>query len=120
VSRPSDLCFDLIERHVDDLITVDDHMATAAVALPLERAKYLVEPSGAVGVAALLNSLIPNEGRTVAVLSGGNIDLLLLDSVIRQASKLGAGSAPLLQRCQMSRDILRRCSQVSGARVAMC
>ncbi|MFV1999135.1 MAG: threonine ammonia-lyase [Acidimicrobiia bacterium] len=83
VSRPSDLCFDLIERYVDDLIAVDDRMATAAVALLLERTKYLVEPSGAVGVAALLNGLIPDRGRTVAVLSGGNIDLLLLDSVIR-------------------------------------
>jgi len=87
VSRPSDMCFDLIERYVDDLITVDDHMATAAVALLLERAKYLVEPSGAVGVAALLNGLVPAGGRTVAVLSGGNIDLLLLDSVIRHGLK---------------------------------
>ena len=83
VSRPSPMCFDLIERFVDDLITVEDGMTTEAVALLLERAKYLVEPSGAVGIAAILNGLIPATGRTVTVLSGGNIDLLLLDGVVR-------------------------------------
>ncbi len=83
VSRPSQVCFDLIERYVDDLITVDDHATTHAVALILERAKYLVEPSGAVGVAAMLQGLVPRDGRTVAVLSGGNVDLLLLDGVLR-------------------------------------
>lgn len=83
VSRPSQLCFELIERYVDELITVDDHATTRAVALILERAKYLVEPSGAVGVAAILAGLIPEGGRTITVLSGGNVDLLLLDGVVR-------------------------------------
>ncbi len=83
VSRPSAMCFDMIERYVDELVAVNDRMTTAAVALLLERAKFLVEPSGAVGVAALLNDLVPFPGRTVIVLSGGNIDLLLLDGVVR-------------------------------------
>ncbi|MDJ0791843.1 MAG: threonine ammonia-lyase [Acidimicrobiia bacterium] len=83
VSRPSDLCFQIIEDAVDDLIAVDDDITTEAVALLLERAKYLVEPSGAVGVAALMHGLIDDPGRTVIVLSGGNIDLLVLDSVVR-------------------------------------
>jgi threonine dehydratase len=89
VSRPSELCFSIIEDLVDDLITVNDDQTTEAVALLLERAKYLVEPSGAVGVAALLNGLIDGGGRTVSVLSGGNVDLLLLDGVIRH----GLGTA---------------------------
>jgi threonine dehydratase len=89
VSRPSELCFSIIEDLVDDLITVNDDQITEAVALLLERAKYLVEPAGAVGVAALLNGLVPNGGKTVAVLSGGNVDLLLLDEVIRH----GLGTA---------------------------
>ena len=83
VSRPSSLCFEIIERLVDDLITVEDAQATEAVALLLERAKYLVEPSGAVGVAAMLHGLVPDSGRTAVVLSGGNVDLLLLDDVVR-------------------------------------
>lgn len=83
VSRPSDLCFGIIEELVDELIAVDDHITTEAVALLLERAKYLVEPSGAVGVAAIMHGLVDDPGRTVVILSGGNVDLLLLDGVIR-------------------------------------
>ena len=83
VSRPCELCFGIIESHVDELVVVDDAQAMEAVALLLERAKYLVEPSGAVGVAALLHGVVEAEGPTVAVLSGGNIDLLLLDDVVR-------------------------------------
>ncbi|MGI9666601.1 MAG: threonine ammonia-lyase [Acidimicrobiia bacterium] len=83
VSRPSELCFDIIEDVVDDLVVVDDHIATEAVALLLERAKYLVEPSGAVGLAALIHNKITPKGRTAIVLSGGNIDLLLLGGVVR-------------------------------------
>lgn len=83
VSRPSELCFSLIEEYVDDLVVVDDRLATEAVALLLERAKYLVEPSGAVGLAALIHDTAKPKGRTAVVLSGGNIDLLLLGGVVR-------------------------------------
>ncbi len=83
VSRPSDLCFAMIEEHVDELVAVDDDLTTEAVALLLERAKYLVEPSGAVGLAALLHGKVSAAGRTAVVLSGGNIDLLLLGGVVR-------------------------------------
>jgi threonine dehydratase len=83
VSRPAQICFEAIEEHVDDLVAVSDAQITESVALLLERAKYLVEPSGAAAVAAILNGVAPCRGRTVAVLSGGNVDLLLLDSVVR-------------------------------------
>ncbi len=83
VSRPSDLCFGIIEELVDDLVVVEDAQAMEAVTLLLERAKYLVEPSGAVGVAAILHGTIDPEGTTVVVLSGGNVDLLLLDDLVR-------------------------------------
>lgn len=83
VSRPSQMCFEVIEDLVDELVVIDDHQATEAVALLLERAKYLVEPSGAVGLAAVLHGLVDPAGKTVIVLSGGNVDLLLLDGVVR-------------------------------------
>ena len=83
VSRPATICFDLIEKHVDDLVTVDDREITEAVALLLERAKYLVEPAGAATVAAILSGAVEVRNKTVAVLSGGNIDLLFLDTLIR-------------------------------------
>jgi threonine dehydratase len=83
VGRPSDIAFSLIEQHVDDIVAVDDPPATEAVALLLERAKLLVEPSGAVTMAAILEGRVAGDGPAVAVLSGGNIDLLLLDSLVR-------------------------------------
>ncbi len=83
-SRPSDLCFSLIEAHVDDLVAVDDVEITKAVALLLERGKLLVEPAGAVTVAALLGGVVdPGPGPVVATLSGGNVDLLVIDDVVR-------------------------------------
>lgn len=83
VSRPATICFNLIEEHVDELVTVDDREITEAVALLLERAKYLVEPAGAATVAAILSGVVEVRDKTVAVLSGGNIDLLLLDTLVR-------------------------------------
>jgi threonine dehydratase len=84
VAHPSQLCFDHIEAYVDDLVAVDDGQMTAAVALLLERAKLLVEAAGASPLAAALAGLTAEvAGPTVLVLSGGNVDLLLLDHVIR-------------------------------------
>ncbi len=84
VTRPSDLVFAHLEAHVDDLVSVDDAQMTEAVALLLERGKLLVEASGAAPLAATLAGLVPEaEGPTVLLLSGGNVDLLLLDQVLR-------------------------------------
>src|SRR5690606_4857289 len=58
-----------------------DETAKAVLAL-LERAKLVVEPAGAVGVAALLADRITVPGRTVFVLSGGNIDAMMIERVI--------------------------------------
>jgi len=83
VSRPADVCFEIIEQLVDELVTVSDRQITEAVTLLLERAKYLVEPSGAAGVAAMMHDVFAPQGTTAVVLTGGNIDLLLLEDVIR-------------------------------------
>ncbi len=88
VGRPSELAFEMIERDVDDIVTVSDDAATGAVALLLERAKFLVEPSGAVTVAAVLSGLVDGPGPVVTVLSGGNIDLLLLDILLRHGLEI--------------------------------
>ena len=83
VSRPSEMCFSMIEAFVDDIVSVSDRQTTEAVALLLERSKLLVEPSGAVTMAALLNNVVQPVGKTVAVLSGGNVDLLVIDGIVR-------------------------------------
>ena len=80
---PADFVFDLIEQHVTDLVVVDDSQTSSALAIILERAKLMVEPAGAVAVAALLAGQIDGPDPVVVVLSGGNIDLLLLRKVIR-------------------------------------
>lgn len=84
VHEPSLLAFRHIEAFVDELATVDDPQAMQAVAFLLERTKLLVEASGAVGVAALMEGRLDHlPDPFVIVLSGGNIDLLLLNRVIR-------------------------------------
>lgn len=82
VSRPGDLNFEIIRRVVDEVVTVtEDDMAQALLVL-LERAKLVVEPAGAVGVAAILSGQVKAAGTTVVVLSGGNIDPLMMERVI--------------------------------------
>ncbi len=83
VGRPGDITFDAVRRHVDDVITVsEDALARALVGL-LERSKQVVEPAGAAAVAALASDPGAFETPVVAVVSGGNIDPLLLGKVVR-------------------------------------
>jgi threonine dehydratase len=70
------------QAYVDDLVTVDEEEISRAMLLLLERAKAVVEPAGAVGLAAILAGRIPGTGPVVAVLSGGNVDPLLLIKLI--------------------------------------
>lgn len=82
VSRPGELNFEIINSTVDEIVTVtEDEMARALLVL-LERAKLVVEPAGAVGVAAILAGKITATGTTVVVLSGGNIDPMVMERVI--------------------------------------
>jgi len=83
VAQPGDIPFEILAELLDEVITVsEDSMSTALIHL-LERAKLLVEPAGAAAVAALLERPAEFEGPVVAVLSGGNIDALVLLDVLR-------------------------------------
>lgn len=82
VGKPGLLPFELVREYVDEVVTVtDDQIATAVLTL-LERAKLVVEPAGAVGVAAILAGLIEADGPTVLLLTGGNIDPLMMERII--------------------------------------
>ena len=71
-----ELTFEVVRRHVEDVVLVSDNEISEAMAFILARTKLLVEPAGAAGVAALLAGRIPlADGPVVAVLSGGNVDL---------------------------------------------
>lgn len=71
-----------VQAYVDDVITVTEEEISRAVLLLLERAKAVVEPAGAVGLAAILAGKIPGTGPALTVLSGGNVDPLLLIKLI--------------------------------------
>lgn len=62
------------QQYIDDVVTVDDDALRRAMRLLLDRMKLVVEPSGAITVAALLEKRFSPSGPTVAVLSGGNIE----------------------------------------------
>jgi threonine dehydratase len=83
VGRPGDVPFAAVQAHVDDMVTVSEESLSSALLQLLERAKLLVEPAGAAAVAAILDAPQAFEPPVVAVLSGGNIDPLLLMRVIR-------------------------------------
>jgi len=82
VAKPGELNFAIIKDTVDEIIVVDDDLIAQAMLLLLERGKLVVEPAGAVGVAAILSELIYDAGKTVVILSGGNIDPLMMARVI--------------------------------------
>lgn len=84
VGRPGQIPFSIIRELVDDVVTVSEDALSRALIFLLERAKMVVEPAGAVGVAALMEGVIKPEGTAVVVLSGGNIDPLLMLKVIQR------------------------------------
>ncbi|MGD6754099.1 threonine ammonia-lyase [Streptomyces sp. BH105] len=82
VGRPGDVPFELVSGLVDGVRTVSEDALSSALLLCLERAKLVVEPAGASPVAALLSEPGAFEGPVVALLSGGNIDPLLMQRVL--------------------------------------
>jgi threonine dehydratase len=85
VKKPGEFTLPLVERWVDDVVTVSDDEVAEAMVLLLERTKVVAEGAGAAGVAALLHGHVkaPANGNVCAVLSGGNVDASLLSECIR-------------------------------------
>ncbi len=90
VGCPGEVPFALDQALVDDVVTVDEDLLARAMLFLMERAKQVAEPAGAAGVAALLEHPTDFEPPVVAVVSGGNIDPLLLMQVLRHGM-LAAG-----------------------------
>ncbi len=86
VKYPGNITFEMVKKYVDNIVTVNDEDIAYALFKLLEREKVLTEPSGAVGLAALLENKIDVKNKKVAiVLSGGNINFLLLSNIIYRA-----------------------------------
>jgi threonine dehydratase len=86
VKRPGELTLALIRQWLDDVVVVPEDDVAEAMVLLMEKAKLVVEGAGAVGVAALLGGQAAPaaQGTTVVVLSGGNVDAGLLESIARR------------------------------------
>jgi threonine dehydratase len=89
VGRPGDVPFALIQRYVDDVRVVSEDMLAKAQLQLLERSKLVVEPGGAAAVAAIMDDPASFEAPLVAVLSGGNVDPLVMMRVIRHGLTAG-------------------------------
>lgn len=83
VGCPGELTFELVSRYVDELLTVSEDALARALLLCHERAKLVVEPAGVASVAAIMEDPGRFEPPVVAVLSGGNIDPVLMMRVLR-------------------------------------
>jgi threonine dehydratase len=83
VGRPGDITFEHVRDLVDRVVTVDEDALARALLLSLERFKLVIEPAGAAALAAVMEDPTAFEPPVVCVLSGGNIDPLLLMKVVR-------------------------------------
>jgi threonine dehydratase len=99
VARPGDLTVALLAAFGTNIVTVTEENLSRGLLLCLERAKQVVEPAGAAGVAAILEHPALFEPPVVIVLSGGNIDPLLLAKVLRHG--LSAAGRFLVCRCKL-------------------
>jgi threonine dehydratase len=83
VGCPGWIPFTAVDKYVDDFVTVSEESLSQALLMTLERAKLVVEPAGAAAVAAMMDAPDAFETPAVVVLSGGNVDPLLMMRVIR-------------------------------------
>jgi len=85
VRRAGERTLPLVQKYVDEIVTVEEEEIANAILLLLEREKTLAEGAGAAAMAAVLNSKLPLSGKRVAVLvCGGNIDVTLLARIIER------------------------------------
>ncbi|AVT31423.1 MULTISPECIES: threonine ammonia-lyase [unclassified Plantactinospora] len=99
VGRPGEVTFAHVSKLVDEIVTVADEDISRALLMLLERGKQVVEPAGAAGVAALMSGAVQVEPPVVAVLSGGNIDPLLMLRVIEHGLASAGRFLRITVRC---------------------
>ena len=89
VKYPGDLTFSAAREYVDDIVTVSDEIIALAIYKLLERNKTLVEPSGAAALAAIMDHKVDvTKGKTAVILSGGNMNFLLLSKIIYKSMEI--------------------------------
>ncbi len=109
VKQPGDLTYELCEKYVDEIVTVNDDETAAAILALMERQKLVSEGAGAVSVAAVMFNKLPIKGKkVVCIVSGGNIDVNTLNRVVtRGLSKSGRNYSFII-------DLFDKPGQLSG------
>ena len=87
VLTPGDLTFDIVQKYVDDIVVVRENEIETAIVTLLDRSKLVSEGAGATSVAAYMFNKIDTDLKTVAVVSGGNIDISTLGQIISRELK---------------------------------
>ena len=82
VLTPGDLTYDIVSKYVDDIVTVSENEIAAAIVALLEGPKTVAEGAGATSVAAYLFNKVDTSLKTVALVSGGNVDITTLSRII--------------------------------------
>ncbi|HET6516722.1 MAG TPA: threonine ammonia-lyase [Nitrosopumilaceae archaeon] len=82
VQKPGENTFSIIKELIDEIVLVDDSQIIKTMFLLMERAKIVVEPAGAVGLAHLLENKPTPGKKIVVVLAGGNVDMYLLGQIV--------------------------------------
>ena len=117
VKSPSPRTFAYIQRYADDVVTISDSAVSAAILLLLERAKLVVEPSGAAGLAALLEGRVKPQGKTAVILCGGNIDALALADLTQREMLRADRYLHLMTSCDdRPGGLVRLLSVIAGLR----
>ncbi len=109
VKQPGENTFDMCRRYVDEIVTVTEDEIAAAILALIEQQKLVSEGAGAVSVAAVMFNKVPVKGKkTVAVVSGGNIDVNILNRVITR------GLVKSGRDCTITIDLSDKPGQLSG------
>jgi threonine dehydratase len=124
IKSPSEFTFSIIQSRVHDVVTVDEEEIARAILLLLERCKSVVEGAGAAPLAALLYRQVAKEReKVVLVVSGGNIDITMLDRIITQGlTKAGRYKEIRIQLEEIPdklEQLLRRVSELKARIIDM-
>ena len=97
VKHPGDTTFEIVQKYVDQVVTVSEDEIAAAILALIEKQKLIAEGAGAVSVAAAMFGKLPIQGKkVVCIVSGGNIDVNILSRVITRGL-VTAGRNAMLQ-----------------------
>lgn len=96
VKHPGDITFEMVEKYVDDIVTVSEDEIAASILALIEKQKVIAEGAGAVAVTAVMFDKLPVDGKkVVCVVSGGNIDVNILSRVITRGLVTSGRNASL-------------------------